>query len=267
MSASSSLERARRGSVPPDYRRLDVGSARAFVLETAAEWLEDVLGSGRTLQDWAASEPDRATFAGRGRVYSVPAPVSGPDGRDRWAVRHYRRGGAVASLLEDRYLRVGRSRPFRELRASATARARGVRTPAAVAGAVYPASLHYRCDLVTEVVPGAHTLADVLHAEDGTRGWLEAMTAAGELIRTLGDAGVFHVDLNAYNIVFENRDMAGAWVVDLDRTKILRRPSEGAKERMRVRLTRSIVKVGTPTGERLGDREVLAALHRRPGDP
>lgn len=169
----------------------------------------------------------------------------------------------MASYLDDRYLRLGRPRPFRELTASAAARARGVATPAVLAGAVYPAGLYYRCDLVTEVVPGAATLAEALHETDGTRGWLEAMGAAGGLVDELGDAGVFHVDLNAHNILFEEGDFARTRVVDLDRARILRRPSEGAKERMRARLTRSIVKVGTPTGERLGDREVLDALKRR----
>lgn len=264
---SPTLERAPRRAIPPDYRKRRVDSARVLIRAEATAWAEEALGSRGTFHAWAASRPDRSTFAGRGEVYSIPAPVAGPDARDRWAVRHYRRGGAVASFFDDRYLRLGRPRPFRELRASTVARARGVRTPAVIAGAVYPAGLHYRCDLVTEVVPRAHTLADVLHEEDGTRGWLDAMTAAGELVRELGDAGVFHVDLNAHNIVFERHEMSSVWVVDLDRAKILGRPSETAKERMRVRLTRSIVKVGTPTGERLRDREVLAALHRRPEGP
>lgn len=264
MSASAAPGPIPRSGVPTEYVRLRVGTARVMVRAGAARSILEALESAGTLHGWAASEPDHATFAGRGRVYSVPAPVAGPDDRERWAVRHYRRGGAMATLLNDRYVRVGRARPFQEVGASVAARARGVNTPAVVAGAAYPAGLWYRCDLVTEVVPAARTLADVLHKEDGTRGWLEAMAAAADLIRRLGDAGVFHVDLNAHNILFEEGDVARGWVVDLDRTRILRRSSEGAKERMRVRLTRSIVKVGTPTGERLRDREILAALHRPP---
>ncbi|NIQ58800.1 MAG: hypothetical protein GWM92_05105, partial [Gemmatimonadetes bacterium] len=218
---------------------------------------------GATLHAWAAAQPDYATFAGRGEVRAVPAPAPGPDRRERWAVRHYRRGGAMAGHLDDRYLRLGRYRPFRELTASVAVRERGVPTPAVMAGAAYLDGIYYRADLVTEVVPTARTLADTLHATDGTRGWLEAMGAAGSLIERLGSSGVYHVDLNAHNIVFEEADLGRPWVLDLDRVKLSSRSSPGAEERMRARLTRSIVKVGTPTGERLGDREVLDALRRR----
>lgn len=171
----------------------------------------------------------------------------------------------MAGLLGDRYVRVGKARPIRELAASAAARSRGVRTPAVVAGVSYPDGFSYRCDLVTEFVPAA-SLADVLHATDGTRDWSDAMAAAGALIDELASVGVFHVDLNAHNVIIphEPSDRASggpsAWAVDFDRARILRGPSRSAADRMTARLTRSIVKVGTPTGEPLGVREVMTAL-------
>lgn len=246
-----------------DFASGRVGTTRLVTHGSATAWAREILESGDTLHGWASRQPDRATFAGRGSVYSVPAPEAGPDGRERWAVRHYRRGGAMASHLGDRYLRFGVARPFRELLAATEARALGIATPAVTAAAVYPTGIYYRCDLVTEVVPGALTLADALHRTDGTRDWLRAMAAAGRLIDELGEVGVHHVDLNAYNVIFEGADLERPWVVDLDRARVRARPSEGAKERMRARLTRSVVKVGTPTGERLGDREVLDALRSR----
>lgn len=250
-------------ALPPGYSRRRIGSARLVTHEAADSWARGVLQSGETLHEWAEDQPDRNTFPGRGSVHSIPAPADGPDQRERWVVRHYRRGGAVAAHLGDRYLRLGPARPLRELRASCAARARKIPTPAVLAGAVYPEGIFYRCDLVTEVVPGGVTLAHTLHETDGTSDWLAAMAAAGRLVDELGEAGVFHVDLNAHNVVFEDRDLERPWVVDLDRARVGRRASEGAKERMRARLTRSVVKVGTPTGERLGDREVLDALRRR----
>lgn len=253
--------RARHRGVPSDYRRRRVGSARVLVHRTADDPIRDALGAHHTLHAWAAAQADGSTLAGRGTVHTLPAPVSGPDGRERWAVRHYRRGGAMASLLDDRYLRIGKPRPFRELAASATARSRGLRTPAVIAGVTYPSGIHYRCDLVTEVVPDARTLALVLHETDGTRAWLDALAAAAALIEKLGEAGVFHVDLNAHNVIFQGGALDDAWVLDLDRARVRSRPSESFKERMRARLTRSVVKVGTPTGEPLSEREVLEALH------
>lgn len=259
MMASSTLP-GRAGKDPADYRRLRVGSVRVSSLPQAEAWAREAIEGSGTLHGWAARQPDAETFAGRGRVHSVEAPVEGPDGRERWAVRHYKRGGAVAAHLGDRYLRVGRWRPEREIHAAATARARGVPTPAVMAGAAYPAGIYYRCDLVTEVVPGARTLADTAHATDGTRAWLDAMAAAGRLATRLAEAGILHVDLNAHNVLFAEGNTGQAWVIDLDRARVSGRADSDAAERMLARLTRSVVKVGTPTGESLGDREVLAAL-------
>ena len=167
----------------------------------------------------------------------------------------------MAMHMEDRYLRVGRARPFRELTASAAARARGVQTPAIVAGATYGDGVYYRCDLVTEVVPEVLTLADHLHEHDGTRGWLVAMARAGALIRLLAETGIFHVDLNARNVLLSLDESEAAWVVDLDRARVLAKASSAAAERMQIRLTRSIIKIGTPTGEPLRDAEIEQALN------
>ncbi|MBT8487296.1 MAG: hypothetical protein HKN72_04410 [Gemmatimonadetes bacterium] len=260
MTMASSTLHSSPGNDPADYRRLRVGSARVLTLPVAEPWTREAIRTSGTLHEWAAAHPNGASFPGRGQVHAIDAPVEGPDGRSRWAVRHYNRGGAVAARLGDRYLRGGRSRPQREIRAAAAARDRGVRTPAVVAGAVYPAGIYYRCDLVTEVVPGAKTLAHTAHATDGTRAWLEAMAAAGRLASDLAEAGILHVDLNAHNILFEEGDATRAWVIDLDRARIRARSDSDTAERMLARLTRSVVKVGTPTGESLGDREVLAAL-------
>lgn len=254
------------GAVPDEYLRVRHRSGRCTVWTPAAGWARKALDSG-TLYDWAADQPARSEFPGRGPVYTVPAPLPGPEGSTHWAFRHYWRGGAMAMPLGDRYARVGRARPFREVAASASARARGIRTPAVVAGATYVAGLHYRCDLVTEVVPDVEPLADVLHAHDGTRGWLDAMATAGSLIRQLAGAGVFHVDLNAWNVLLHPDGTRAAWVVDLDRARILRRPSHSIADRMTSRLARSITKVGTPTGELLGHAEIEAALDARTARP
>jgi 3-deoxy-D-manno-octulosonic acid kinase len=167
----------------------------------------------------------------------------------------------MAMHMEDRYLRIGRARPLRELSASAAARSRGIQTPAIVAGVTYDDGLYYRCDLVTEVVPGVLTLADHLHEHDGTRGWLVAMARAGALIRSLAETGIFHVDLNAHNVLLSPDEGEAGWVVDLDRARVLTRASAAAAERMQIRLTRSIIKIGTPTGEHLRDSEIEQALN------
>ncbi len=171
----------------------------------------------------------------------------------------------MAAHLEDRYLRVGRPRPFRELSASAVARERGIRTPAVVVGATYSDGLYYRCDLITEVVSEARTLADILREGDDTRSRSIALARAGALVRQLAAAGVYHVDLNARNILLEEANHEPAWVIDLDRSRILPGSSPSACDRMRARLIRSIVKVVPRLGGRPKDQELIeAALQARP---
>lgn len=250
---------------PAEYTRIVDGGVRATVLTGAEAWAREAIRNTDGLYGWASKQADRSHFMGRGRVHVVPAPVPGPDQRSRWAVRHYRRGGAMAMHMGDRYLRLGRARPLRELEASLAARAVGIRTPAVVCGASYSDGLYYRADLITEVVPDVQTLGETLHEHDGTRGWLDAMARAALLIQQLTEACVFHVDLNAHNVLVTADVDEPAWVVDLDRARILGRPSRSARDRMVARLTRSIMKIGTPTGEALSHQEIESALTRLPG--
>jgi 3-deoxy-D-manno-octulosonic acid kinase len=174
-------------------------------------------------------------------------------------VRHYRRGGAVASYLGDRYLAVGATRPEVEIRASVEARARGVRTPAVVAGAWYRAGPFYRADLVTELVPGATTLADALFSAPRGAAAERSLAAAGRLARELGEAGIGHADLNARNVL-EGTDSpaAGPWVIDLDRATVEGRKGIEAARPMLARLERSLRKFGATSGRPLSGAEWAA---------
>jgi len=252
-------------STPAGFVHRHHSGGVALTWAAVSDWVHDILQAD-TLHGWAGHHSDRIDFAGRGRVHSVPAPHSGPQGRARWAVRHYHRGGAMAMHMEDRYLRWGTPRPLREIAAIEASRSRGIRTPAPVVGVTYDHNMWYRCDLATEVVPHVRTLIDMLHEHDGTRGWLKSMARAGDVIRSLAASGIYHVDLNARNILLSDDPAEPGWVVDLDRARVLRGPSTRAAERMELRLIRSIVKIGTPTGEHLGDRELMRALATRSSD-
>ena len=234
--------------------------------------LESWLATHGTLSDAAAASPGARALRGRGRVHVVPAP-SGPWPADtRWVVRHYRRGGAVARLMGDRYLWSPSPRPVREYRAIGAVEALGIPTPAAVGAATYPAGPFYRGDLVTEWVPGSRDLAAVLFGAaqlDGT--WASggpggepvpvageaegaaALEAAGALVRCLHDRGVEHADLNLKNILIAPGDPAAdprgagaagrrAWIIDLDRARVRGRVSPAGRRRMLDRFDRSLRK-------------------------
>lgn len=249
-------------SLPDGYRPVTSGRTWAFGAERVLPWLEEVLAAGQTLYAWAASHPERRELSGRGRVFSVPAPVGGRPAA-RWVVRHYHRGGAVARWLGDRYLAVGRQRPLDEAHASVEVGRRGIPTPTVVAGAVYGEGLFYRADLVTEEIPGAADLAAVLFAGVAPGVDAEAaLTAAGALVRQLEAAGVSHPDLNARNIVLQP-DPGGfrAHLVDLDRCTPRPEGARPAGHAMRRRLERSLRKLEARAGCPLPER-AWSALRR-----
>lgn len=242
-------------SVPGPGRSHDAQHTRRVELEARPDSraaLESWISSAGTLHEAAASHPGAETLEGRGRVYSVPAPV----GSGRWVVRHYQRGGAVASLLGDRYVRLGTPRPVRELEVGRALEGMGVPTPRHVGCAVYPAGLWYRGDLVTELVPHSRDLAAVLFGTDPggeANGEAEAaMRAAGSLVRTLHERGVVHRDLNLKNVLIAGREGGvRALILDLDRATLRARVGERARRRMLERFWRSARKWEKGTGRRL----------------
>lgn len=244
---------------PTGYERREAGSAEGLAVPIAATWLEEILGSGLTLHEWAAACNDVEPLHGRGTVFSIAAPTVGPDARTRWAVRHYQRGGAAVSFLGDRYWRGGDTRPEREIRASVAARARGVPTPAVIAGAWYRSGLFYRADLVTELVPDTISLAESLFSDERDSDRAATLARSGALVRDLETKGIVHADLNAMNILVGHGGVESmAYVIDLDRARVVDTPIATPRDSMRRRLTRSLHKLEESTQRRLSVDEWAA---------
>lgn len=230
-----------------------------------------------TLYDAAAARPDAEAYQGRGAAYRMR--MEGGD----WLVRHYRRGGAIARVLTDEYLRAGEPRPLRELHASIRARARGVDTPEVFAAIAYLSGPLYRADLATRFVPGSRDLAAVVLGGEPvdvtTR--MAAWHAAGVLLRSAFDHGVEHADLNLRNILIVGEGLGEgkllgegvgeggvasgvgrvrALLLDLDRAVIHEGPvSADLRATMLARLHRSRRKIELSVGRETSPAE-LAAL-------
>jgi 3-deoxy-D-manno-octulosonic acid kinase len=254
--------------LPAGYLPVETSDARGFALAPAVDWLASILREHGTIRAWADSSVGATLGGGRGPVRVMAAPVRGPDGRAEWVCRPLRRGGALAPLLGDRYIRVGESRPFAELGASFAARARVVRTPAVVAGAAYGRGLVYRGDVVTERVPGARSLAHALFAGGSALAPTTSLQAAGRFVRALEQARVAHRDLSAGNLLVPSTDhgVPELWVVDLDRCRILPLTSGPPPPAMRRRLERSLAKLGRRHARPLtrAEWEALRAGYEQP---
>jgi len=234
-----------------------------FAAPEAAAWVAQALAGGHMLRDVAASHPDALELRGRGPVYAMPA------GAGRWVVRPYRRGGSVMGpLLGDRHLRAGESRPLAEARASAEVLVRGIPTPRVLAGAVYPAGVFYRADLVTEYIADSENLAGAV--VEATAGGPEerssALVAAGHLLARMALAGVEHPDMNARNVLLLRREgRLIAMLLDLDRCRVRGAGRGASSERMLRRLERSLERIAERSGTVLRDEDRAELRHAAGG--
>jgi 3-deoxy-D-manno-octulosonic acid kinase len=177
--------------------------------------------------------------AGRGR--GGVAFVAGDTGD--WALRHYRRGGFVGRLVEDRYVFTGgeRTRGFREWRMLAALVKRGLPVPRPVAAAYARRGLTYSGDLATLRIPGAETLSARLHREGPDA---QPWAAVGETVRRFHDVGAWHADLNAHNVLLDGQDRV--WLIDFDRGRF-RSPGPWQQASL-ARLERSLKKIAREEG-------------------
>lgn len=250
------------------------------------------LGEGSPTESlWPGPEALQAEDAaprGRGELLKIPLDRTGCEYA---LVRHYRRGGLLGRFLGDCYRGAGRF--FEEARVTERARALGVAVPEVLGVRAEKVGCGwYRGDLATRQIPGSLDLADYLAAgrergiwpADPLRG--KVVRKLAELLRRMHDAGIVHGDLNVKNLLLRvEPDGAGAgavqaFVVDLDKARII--PSVPARLRAEnmLRLYRSLEKqgfAGSPVGRRdrmmfvraygFGDRSMVRELakHLRRG--
>lgn len=168
---------------------------------------------------------------GRGRAWFISLQ-EGPA-----VLRHYRRGGWMR-ILGDCYLWLGleRTRALREWRLLAELTRLGLPVPRPLATQVIRRGIVYRADIITRRIENSHSLAVRLKASPLS---LQEWAGLGRCIRRFHDAGVYHADLNAQNILLDAQ--GGIYLIDFDRGKI-KGEGKGWKHRNLARLLRSLNK-------------------------
>lgn len=198
---------------------------------------------------------DRATpvsDGGRGSAWYIDA-AHGP-----CVLRHYRRGGLVASFSRDRYVWRGPDcvRSFAEFRLLRELLRRQLPVPRPIAASYVREGLTYRASILLERLMDVRSLAQLASQSPSDAPW----QATGELVARFHRAGLDHADLNAHNILFNE---AGAgWMIDFDRSR-LRIPETGWRERNLQRLQRSLLKLrgARDSGDVQADFDALRAAY------
>jgi 3-deoxy-D-manno-octulosonic acid kinase len=213
-----------------------------------ADWFEPA--------HWRARGQAEEAGGGRGGISYINASFG------RCVLRHYRRGGMIARVMDDRYLWTGaeRTRGFAEFRLLAALRERDLHVPAPVAARYRRNGAHYRADLITQRIEAATTFAGLLAQQR-----VDAETAArvGAAIAQFHAQGAYHADLNAHNVLLTDD---AVWLVDFDRGA-LRTPARDWLQANLARLRRSLLKLGAARDgesrfEKLMWRPLMAAYER-----
>jgi len=156
----------------------------------------------------------------------------------QFVLRHYRRGGLLGKLVRDTYLFSGEdlTRSFLEWRLLDKLAANNMNVPRPAAARFCRRGTFYTADLITVRIPDVVSLSQYIAAEDRDEAFWQSVGAA---IWKFHEAGVYHADMNAYNVqVDKDGDI---WMLDFDKGA-LKSPGPWQQETLS-RLHRSLRKV------------------------
>lgn len=148
-------------------------------------------------------------LAGRGPIRVIPAGALGEA-----VVRPGRRGGLPGRFLERRYL-LG-NRAVQELVVTERLRWAGVPVAEPLAAVREERRIGYLTAVITRRVPGA-PLSRLLREAGDDAERTRLLARAARAVRRLHDAGGWHADLNAGNLVLDPETDGPAVLVDFDR--------------------------------------------------
>ena len=183
---------------------------------------------------WLHAEPVKGSLrsAGRGNtlfVGNVPR---------QFVLRHYVRGGLIGKVVRDAYLWTGQdsTRPFAEWRMLAKMADSGLRVPRPAAARYCRKGPFYTADIITVRIPNVVPLSEYIAGDAPADSFWPSLGAA---VRGFHENGVFHADMNAYNLQIDND--GDLWMLDFDRGRLL--PPGPWQQKTLARLHRSLQKI------------------------
>jgi len=156
----------------------------------------------------------------------------------QFVLRHYMRGGLIGKLVRDTYVFSGadNTRSFREWRLLDKLASHNLRVPRPAAARYCRMGTFYTADIITVRIPGVRALSQYIadHNPDA-----EFWAAVGAAIHEFHAAGVYHADMNAYNLQID--EDGELWMLDFDRGAL--KPPGPWQQATLERLHRSLQKI------------------------
>jgi 3-deoxy-D-manno-octulosonic acid kinase len=171
-------------------------------------------------------------------------------------LRQYLRGGLIARFLTDQYLWLGKrkTRPWQEWTILKLAREAALPVPKPLAICFVRTGLYYRATLMTDFFEDTETLAESLtHNSLPKESWFEL----GQLLKQFQVKFFRHADLNANNILIDNRGQF--FVIDFDRARMMSDLGDWQWKPL-YRLQRSLDKINRASHLHYGDDDWQALM-------
>lgn len=170
---------------------------------------------------------------GRGRTWKI---------NTQWGdavLKHYHRGGMLASILKDRYFFHGweQSRSWHEWRVLAYLHKHGLPVPKPWLAYTLKQGKFCRCDLITSYLPQTKNLKQCLQQNELDRDiWINL----GKTLHAFCAAGVEHADLNLMNILLDESETL--YFIDFDKARLTQGKAVNPQNQIK-RLLRSYSKL------------------------
>lgn len=180
---------------------------------------------------WQSKKQVIGSATGRGTTWFIQL------NKMQGALRHYCRGGLFGKIISDHYIFTGwkKTRSTQEFYLLDKLNKAGVNVPRPIAAQTIKRNFCYQADLLSEKIPNATDLVDVLQKQT-----LSAITyqKIGQEIKKMHNEQVNHTDLNIHNILLDQQ--GNVWIIDFD--KCYQQSGESWKQSNLDRLLRSFRK-------------------------
>lgn len=214
---TETVERTKNGAILYDKAIINQISDERF---TAEGWLHAELLTGSLRS------------GGRGNtmlVGNVPR---------QFVLRHYMRGGLLGKIIRETYIFSGEdlTRSFMEWRLLDKLAVNNMNVPRPAAARFVRRGTFYTADLITVRIPDVVSLSQyIAEQERGETFWY----SVGRSVWKFHEAGVYHADMNAYNVQVDKD--GDVWMLDFDKGAL--KPPGRWQQQTLSRLHRSLQKI------------------------